>query len=337
MRIGILFLTVPLAAPATAHHAVNVAYDTQNLSTVEGEVIDVFWRNPHVVVTIERVLENGEREIWEAESGSTNSLERLGIGRDIVQIGDTVALTGALSRRGLTTMAAYTMTLADGSEVPLWPQRAERLGRDVTPAPISEAAREAGEQQARSIFRIWSRTSVVGLESSLPFTEAAVAARASFDPLADDPALSCIPPGMPGMMNNPYPIEFVDQGDRILLRLEEWDGERTIHLSADAPADGQPPSPTGHSAARWEDNTLVVTTTDINESFFDDIGSPQSEDVEVVERFILNETNDRLDYHVTVADPATFVEPAMLVGAWYWNPGEEIKPFQCAIPDDSGA
>ena len=337
MRIGILFLTVFLAAPATSHHAVNVAYDTQNLSTVEGEVIDVFWRNPHVVVTIERVLENGEREIWEAESGSTNSLERLGIGREIVQIGDTVALTGALSRRGLTTMAAYTMTLADGTEVPLWPQRAVQIGRDVTPAPISEAARVAGEQEAQGIFRIWSRTSVVGLQSNLPFTETAIAARASFDPLADDPALSCIPPGMPGMMNNPYPIEFVDLGDRILLRLEEWDGERTIHMSAGAPADGQPPSPTGLSVGRWEDNTLVVTTTGINEAFFDDVGSPQSEDVEVVERFMLNETNDRIDYHVTVTDPTTFVDPATLVGAWNWNPGEEIKPFQCALPDDSGA
>lgn len=337
MRIGIFFLTVLLAVPAAAHHAVNVAYDTQNLSTVEGEVVNVFWRNPHVVVTIERVLENGDREIWEAESGSTNSLERLGIGRDIVQVGDTVALTGAVSRRGLTTMAAYTMTLADGTEVPLWPQRAARIGKDVTPAPISAAAREAGEQEARGIFRIWSRTSVVGLQSSLPFTETAIAARASFDPLADDPALSCIPPGMPGMMNNPYPIEFVDQDDRILLRLEEWDGERIIHLSTDAPAAGQPPSPTGNSVGRWEDNTLVVTTTGINESFFDDVGSPQSEDVEVVERFMLNETSDRIDYHVTVTDPVTFVEPATLVGAWHWNPGEEIKPFQCALPDDSGA
>ncbi len=335
MRIGIILLALVFAVPVTAHHAVGVAYDTETLSTIEGQVTELFWRNPHVVVTIERVGENGGREMWQAESGSTNSLERLGIGRDIVQIGDTVALTGALSRRGLTTMAAYTMTLADGTEVPLWPQRAERLGRDVTPAPISEAAREAGEREAQGIFRIWSRTTVVGLQSNLPFTEAAVAARVSFDPLADDPALSCIPPGMPGMMNNPYPIEFVDRGDIILLRLEEWDGERTIHLSADASAANQPPSPTGYSVGRWEDNTLVVTTTGINESFFDDIGTPQSEDVELVERFMLNESNDRLDYNVTVTDPTTFAEPATLAGAWYWNPGEEIKPFQCAMPDAS--
>lgn len=336
MRTVLLVLALTAAAPLLAHHAVGVAYDTENLGTVEGTVVDVFWRNPHVVVSIERTLENGEREIWEAESGSTNSLERLGIERDIVQIGDRVALMGALSRRGLTTMAAYTMTLADGTEVPLWPQRAARLGRDVTPAPISEAARAQSSQEAEGIFRIWSRTSVVGLQSSLPFTEAAVAAREGFDPLADDPALLCIPPGMPGMMNNPYPIEFVDQGDRILLRLEEWDGERVIHLSADSSAADQPPSHVGFSTGIWEGNTLVVTTTRINESFFDDVGTPQSENVEVVERFELSESGDRLDYMAVVTDPGTFTEPATLVGAWHWIPGEEIKPFQCALPENSG-
>ena len=336
MRTILLSLALAASGPLLAHHAVNVAYDTQNLSTVEGTVVDVFWRNPHVVVSIERTLENGEQEIWEAESGSTNALERLGIGREIVEIGDRVALMGAPSRRGLTTMAAYTMTLADGTEVPLWPQRAARIGRDVTPAPISEAAREQSSQEAEGIFRIWSRTSVTGLQSTLPFTEAAVTAREDFDPLADDPALRCIPPGMPGMMNNPYPIEFVDQGERILLRLEEWDGERIIHLSPDFSAAGQPSSHVGVSTGHWEGTTLVVTTTKINESFFDDVGTPQSEDVEVVERFEINETGDRIDYVAVVADPGTFSEPATLTGAWHWIPGEEIKPFQCALPENSG-
>ena len=279
MRTVLFFPALLAAGPLLAHHAVNVAYDTQNLSTVEGTVVDVFWRNPHVVVSVERTLESGETEIWEAESGSTNALERLGIGPEIVQVGDRVALMGALSRRGLTTMAAYTMILADGTEVPLWPQRAARIGRDVTPAPISESAREQSSREAEGIFRIWSRTSVTGLQSTLPFTEAAIAARDSFDPLADDPALSCIPPGMPGMMNNPYPIEFVDRGDRILLRLEEWDGERVIHMGEDASADAAPRSRTGFSVGRWEGNTLVVTTNRINEAFFDDVGTPQSVDV----------------------------------------------------------
>ena len=338
MRKTILVPALLTAAPAAAHHAVNVAYDTETVSTVEGVVVEIFWRNPHVVLTVERTLDNGEQEVWEVESGSTNSLERVGIGPDIVREGDTVALTGSPSRRGLTTMAAYLMTLADGTEVPLWPQRAALLGTEVVEAPISEEAREQGEQEAQGIFRVWTKTTV-NLDSTLPFTEDAVAARDSYDPLADDPALRCVPPGMPGMMNNPYPVEFVDQGDRILLRLEEWDGERIIHLTDDLSANaaaGQPPSPAGYSVGRWEGSTLVVTTTGIDEVFFDDIGTPQSEDVVVVERFALNDANDRIDYRSVVTDPATFVEPATLTGTWVWNPGEEIKPFECATPESSG-
>jgi len=331
-RTLVLSLALLLSGAAASHHAVTVAYDTENLTTIEGEVTRVFWRNPHVVVTIERTLESGERETWEAESGSTNSLQRIGIGRDIVSVGDRVALFGAVSRRGLNSMAAYTMTLADGTEVPLWPQRAVQIGRDVALAPISEAAQERGSREAQGIYRVWSRTGT-GLQSNLPFTEAAIAARETFDPLGDDPALQCIPPGMPAMMNNPYPIEFVDEGDRILLRLEEWDGVRTIHLSDDASAENQPASSYGYSVGRWEGNTLIVTTTRLSEPFFDDIGTPQSEGMEIVERFILNDSEGRLDYRVVLTDPATFTEPATLSGVWFWKPGEEIKRFECALPE----
>ena len=332
-RIFVVFFSLALTWQAVAHHAVGVAYDTANLVTIEGEVTNVFWRNPHIVVTLERVLDSGEREVWKAESGSTNSLERLGIGPDVVQVGDRVSLMGAASRRGLTTMAAYTMTQDDGTEVPLWPQRAEQLGRDVVLAAISAEAQEQGAREARGIFRVWSRTGT-GLDSFLPFTETAIAARDTFDPLADDPALQCVPPGMPGMMNNPYPIEFVDEGDRIVLRLEEWDGVRTIQMTEAASVAEQTASPYGYSAGRWEGNTLIVSTSRINEPYFDDIGTPQSADIEIVERFILNDDEDQLEYSAAVTDPATFTEPATLVGRWFWKPGEEIKPFQCANPDE---
>ena len=330
-RILALALTLMLSGAATAHHAVGVAFDTENLQTIEGVVTDVFWRNPHVVVTVERTLDDGAVQRWQAESGSTNALQRIGIGADIVSPGDRVALFGALSRRGLNTMAAYTMTLEDGTEVPLWPQRAVQIGRTVAPVPIPEAARQRGARQARGIFRVWSRTGT-GLDSHLPFTAAATAARETFDPLADDPALRCIPPGMPAMMNNPYPIEFVDAGDRILLRLEEWDGVRTIHM-AQAAEPGPAASAYGYSVGRWEGSTLVVTTTRLDEPFFDDIGTPQSAQMHIVERFILNDGEDELQYRVVLTDPATFTEPATLGGVWFWQPGEEIKPFQCATPD----
>ena len=332
-KTGLLYLVLALPGQTGAHHAISVAYDTNNLGTIEGTVTDVFWRNPHIVLTVERSLEDGSTEIWKVESGSTNSLERIDISRNIVDVGDHIILLGALSRRGLTAMAAYTMTLDGGREIPLWPQRAASIGWDVTTAPIAIDAAEASERAARGIFRIWSRTGTA-LESYLPFTPAALASRETWDPLADDPALQCIPPGMPVMMNNPYPIEFVDEGDTITLRLEEWDGVRTIHMSENASSQNQIPTRTGYSVGQWEGNTLVVTTTHISERFFDDLGTPQSPDAEIIERFILNEAADQLDYRVVINDSGTFTEPATQSGGWHWIPGEEIKPFQCALLQD---
>ena len=34
----------------------------------------------------------------------------------------------------------------------------------------------------------------------------------------------------PGAIGNPYPRDFIDRGDTILMRLEEYDAVRTIHL-----------------------------------------------------------------------------------------------------------
>ena len=112
--MGHILLLLPLllfSSPATAHPAVAVAFDTENLQTIEGVVTDVFWRNPHIVLTVERTLDGGGVDTWKAESGSTNALQRVGIGPDIVSVGDRVSLFGALSRRGLNSMAAYTLSL----------------------------------------------------------------------------------------------------------------------------------------------------------------------------------------------------------------------------------
>lgn len=40
------------------------------------------------------------------------------------------------------------------------------------------------------------------------------------------------------MMEQPYPMEFCRAGDDIVLRLEEYDAVRTIHMDREAPPAG---------------------------------------------------------------------------------------------------
>ena len=137
-------------------------------------------------------------------------------------------------------------------------------------------------------------------------------------------------------MDNPYPIEFTAQGDDIIVSLEEWDGVRTIHMGNTASRADQPRSHMGFSTGRWDGNTLIVTTVDVDYPFFDDVGTPQSRQAEIVERFTLNDDNTRLDWELRFTDPVNFTEPVILEGNWKWVPGELIKPYECALQASTG-
>ena len=102
-------------------------------------------------------------------------------------------------------------------------------------------------------------------------------------------------------------------------------------MDANASADGQPYSPLGYSVGHWQQSTLVVTTTHIDWPWFDRRGVPQSEAVEIVERFTLSEDEARFDYSATITDPATFTEPVVLDTYRVWAPGEVIEPYDCVI------
>ena len=154
---------------------------------------------------------------------------------------------------------------------------------------------------------------------------------AGWDQERDDPGLRCEAPGMPNAILNPYPIEFVDSGDSIQIRIEEWDAVRTVHMNAGADAQMPAPSPYGYSVGRWEGDTLIVETTQINWPYLDDKGAPQSENVSIVERFTLSDNNTRLSQQIVVTDPEYLTEPAIWDAEWVWKPGVRIRPFECAL------
>ncbi len=326
-------LLLSVSGPLSAHHSVAVFYEVEPSNRVQGTITNLRWINPHIQFTLESVDENGEPEIWAVEAGSVNSLERNGIGREQLEVGSEVTVVGRPSRLGRTAMYAASISVPGGETVVMQGVFAEQQA-----AAAGLLADSVSASENASIFRVWLRGRSFGDSVNdrpdgfdLPYTVEAVAARSSYDPLTDDTALECIPQGMPGIMDNPFPIEFSEQGDDIVLRLEEWDTVRTIHMSASVDPTTQPATPLGYSTGRWENDTLVVETTRIDWPFFDDVGTPQSAEVETVERFWLNDDRTRLNYTITVTDPVTFSEPVTLDGYWAWAPGQEIKPFNCTL------
>lgn len=321
-RWSTLLVLLVLPAATMAHHSTGAIFDRSRPAEMEGTVTAVFWRNPHVGLTLLVENEAGEPEEWEIEGGTYNDLMRAGFDTDTVAVGDRVRVVGASSRRGLNEIYLSRVLTPAGEEL---------FHAGVTTRNAGGPQGADARSTATGIFRVWVFGGTLHrLREPLTMTPAAQAASSDWDPLTDDPSHRCQAPGMPNAVLNPYPMEFVDRGDRIVQRIEEWDAVRTIHMNADAAA---PPeaTPLGHSVGHWEGDTLVVETADIDYPLLDDSGTPMSPAVNIVERYTLSENDTRLDLVLTVTDPPNLAEPAVWLAGWTWEPGVRIRPFECTV------
>ncbi len=318
---------VVLPCVALAHHS--RAYFPDEFIEVRGELMSVDWRNPHIVFT----LKDGEDQTWHMEAGSIYMLLRSGVTKDLFAVGDQVLVAGHESTRTARDFLATNMLFADGREALVLPAAAPRWsddrigGRDQWVA--DEARLESVEADDRGIFQVWSIPQGNAGSRQVSFTEKAIAGRASFD-LTDNFATRCEQPGMPRIMLNPHPFEFIDEGASIRVLGEEYDMVRVIHIDDAADPQSQATNNMGYSVGRWEGNTLIVETSRIDWPYFDGGGTPQSADVETVETFVVSQDQERLDYRITITDPVTLTEPAVIERYWLAL-GETVEPFECQV------
>jgi hypothetical protein len=331
IRAGLFLLATFVSSAALAHHAFSAFYDTDNVGAIEGEIVETFLINPHAGYRIR----TDDGEIWNIETAPINRLQRLGLA-DAVAVGDRVTFRGAFSRLGRNEVLATNMTMPNGQEVLLDPGFANRLGladRVSRGGGGGEPVAADSGDEPEGIYRVWSRAR--GANDQDPertFTAAALAARDAWDPVVDDPALRCIAPGMPVAMDTPFPFAFEEGNGRILIRIEQWDGRRSIHMDGDLNPQAQPPSLMGYSVGRWEGRTLVVETSHISWPYVDEFGTPKSDEFTMTERFIFSEDSRQMTWEATSNDPTTYEGSAFLGRAGYeWVPGEEIKPYDCSL------
>jgi len=317
---------VVAAGSAGAHHSV-APFDRTSMQELEGEISAINWRNPHVILTLRVTEESGQTTDWVLEGDSANAAARKGYTRDSLAIGDRVRVAGWPSTRGRRELFVINV-LADGVETVITDLDFPLRWTDGSGALRSVAA---DPSLGRSIFRVWAPGALYRARAPIVYTAAAQAARAQWDPITDMLALQCIAPGMPNANMNPYPIEFIDAGDRIRLRIEEWEATRMIDMvSATIPVDA-PSSLLGYSIGRWEGDTLVIETAHVDAPYLDDEGTPMSDQVRITERYTVSTDGSRLDYTVTVTDPPNLVEPAVWDAHWTWVPGTVIRPFECEL------
>ncbi|OFV93693.1 MAG: hypothetical protein A3H95_06345, partial [Acidobacteria bacterium RIFCSPLOWO2_02_FULL_64_15] len=94
-----LFLLLAAAAlmavvPAYAHHSFAATYFEDKTQSIEGELVQFLFRNPHSFVHVEAKDEKGQVIRWSVEWGAGLQLNRQGVTRETLKPGDHVIITG---------------------------------------------------------------------------------------------------------------------------------------------------------------------------------------------------------------------------------------------------
>jgi hypothetical protein len=313
------------SAAAHAHHS-NAEYDRSALRELEGELVAVAWVNPHVAFKLRTVNAAGAVEDWELGGLPIALLEKAGFSASMFAVGDRVKAAGYASRRR-QAMLVNNLLLPNGEEALFYPE--SRLRWSSKPAG-GQWARESVNGERRDLYRIWSVADVGAYLATARAIEFKLTPSAQAKMTGSAPTFDpCRPQGMPGFMLNPLPMGFVDRGDRIDMQHTSFGVVRTIHMAGQRDPQAVPLSDLGYSVGRWLGDTLEVRTTRIGWPYLDDDGRPQTEAVEVLERFTLLNDGSLLRYTQTIADAASLVEPTTVV----WNlidAGDDaIVPVQC--------
>lgn len=153
--------------------------------------------------------------------------------------------------------------------------------------------------------------------------------------------INCVPPGMPGIMRQPYPMEVLFTPGRVTIFAETYSQARRIYT------DGRPipEDPdllfNGYSVGRWDGDTLYVDTVGFSPATVIAAGIPHGEKMHIKEKIWL-ERPDVLRIETTITDPDVLTEPFVQQMAFRKEPTWEIREYVCEennrlIADDGGA
>jgi len=82
-----------VGSAGSAHHSYAATYDTSKDVKLEGKLVQFVYRNPHTFVHVQTTDPTGKMERWAVEWSGTSQLDRAGVSRDTLKIGDSVVVT----------------------------------------------------------------------------------------------------------------------------------------------------------------------------------------------------------------------------------------------------
>ena len=110
----LLLLALTPGTDGAAHHSYAAEFDADAPATIEGEVVEVWFKNPHVRYYVKVANEDGSETIWDTRGLSPVKLVRDGWTKNTIRVGDRIKLYGHTGHTNKTIMSIIDVTLPDG-------------------------------------------------------------------------------------------------------------------------------------------------------------------------------------------------------------------------------
>ncbi len=304
-----------LAVSAHAHHSNDYHFDRNVGVTVSGTVKMFRFINPHARLLVDVAGEDGSVVTWDCEMAGSNGLMRRGWTRDVFRPGDEIVIRGFAARRHETECYFDIAEFSDGRVIAL----DDSFDPDA-PAAERQVATVSLPEGVPNFSRVWQR-SVGGGGGGGPqrggpnrlaqvLNDAGRQALAEYDPVLDDPALTCSPVSIRRLWGNNDLTRIEQTQDRVVIRHEWMDAVREVHLGMDEhPADIED-RVLGHSIGWYEGPTLVIDTVGYEAGMLaQHPGMPHSNQLHTVERLTLGESGDSFDVTIMAEDALYYTGP----------------------------
>ena len=202
-----------------------------------------------------------------------------------------------------TALTASVLASLVAVTVPAWGQRNDESASDGRPAPRTADGRP-------DLSGIWNKGLTIDSARGLDLAFTAYG-RERFEAAKNeiDPQALCLFPGVPRIMNAPYPFQIVQLPDKVIFLYEALHNFRIVPTDGRGHPEELVPALLGHSVGRWEGDVLVVETIGLTDrTWLDDSGNQHSDELRVVERYERIDY-DTLAYGYTIDDPKMYTEP----------------------------
>jgi hypothetical protein len=150
------------------------------------------------------------------------------------------------------------------------------------------------------------------------------------NPAHDSPMANCVPPGMPGTMSQPYPIEILFTPGMVTVIGEAFMQVRHIYTDGRPHPDDPDLTFNGHSIGHWDGDTLVVDSV----GFTPDtplgmsMGMRHSDKMHIVERFHLKDPKT-LEVVTTIDDSEALTKPWSRTITYARHPDWTLAEYIC--------